>query len=42
MMIYRTKHLAAMEAQSDEKVIRVEGGYMIVPIWEYKQWKRGR
>ena len=42
MMIYRTKHLAMMEAQSDEKVIRVDGGYMIVPVREYKKWKRGR
>lgn len=40
MMIYRTKYLARLEAASDEVVIKVEGGYMIMSAYEYRVWKR--
>ena len=40
MMIYRTRYLAKKEAKSDEVVVKVEGGYMIMSVWEYKVWKR--
>ena len=42
MMIYRSKYMAMEAALSDEVVVKVEGGYMIVPVWEYKTWKRQR
>lgn len=42
MMIYRTKYLAQKVAMSDEVVVKVEGGYMIMSVYEYKTWKRQR
>lgn len=42
MMIYRTKWLALEAASSDEVVVKVEGGYMIMSAYEYKVWKRQR
>lgn len=39
MMIYRTKYLARKAARSDEVVVKVEGGYMIMSAWEYHVWK---
>ena len=40
MMIYRTKFLAQRVAMSDEVVVKVEGGYMIVSAYEYREWKQ--
>lgn len=40
MMVYRTKHLAMEAASSDEVVVKVEDGWMIMSVWEYKVWKR--
>lgn len=40
MMIYRTRYLAQRVARSDEKVIKVEGGYMIISYHDWKVWKR--
>lgn len=40
MMLYRTKHLALEAALSDEAVVRVEEGWMIIPRKHYKKWKR--
>ena len=39
MMIYRTRYLAKLEAASDEVVVKVEGGYMIMSMHEYRIWK---
>ena len=40
MMIYRTRYLAKKAAASDEVVVKVEGGYMLISTYEYKVWKR--
>ena len=40
MMIYRTRYLAKKAAASDEVVVKVEGGYMLMSAWEYRVWKR--
>jgi hypothetical protein len=40
MMIYRTRYLARKEAKSDEVVVKVEGGYMIMSLYQYRIWKR--
>lgn len=39
MMVYRTKYLALIRANSDETVVRVEDGYMIVPRGKHRKWK---
>lgn len=39
MMIYSTKYAARKVARSDEVVVKVEGGYMIMSAYEYKVWK---
>ena len=40
MIVYRTKHAALEAALSDEVVVRVEIGWMIIPRKRYKRWKR--
>lgn len=40
MMVYRTKFLAMEAALSDEFVVRVEDGWMIISKKHYKKWKR--
>ena len=40
MMIYRTKYLARKKELSDEVVVKVEGGYMIMSVIDWKRWKR--
>lgn len=40
MKVYRTKYLAMLEAQADEQVVKVEGGFMLISRMEMKRMKR--
>jgi len=31
--IYPTKHLAQLDKHNDEKIIKVEDGYILVSVW---------
>lgn len=39
MMIYRTRYLARKAAKSDEVVVKVCGGFMLMEARAYRIWK---
>ena len=40
MIVYANKYLAMQDALSDEIVVKVEGGYMLISRMEIKRMKR--
>lgn len=39
MKIYETRYKAKKEANSDERIVKVDGGYIIMSPSEYSVWK---
>lgn len=39
MIIYNTRYQAKKNATSEEKVVKVDGGYTIMSYDEYRRWK---
>ena len=39
MTIYKTRYQANKDKQSDQKIIKVDGGYMLISIANYNVWK---
>ena len=40
MMIYKTRYQARKHAMGDEVIVKVNGGYQIMGIHEYHQWRK--
>lgn len=40
MSIYKTRYLAEQNRHGGERVVRVEGGYIVMSARQYQIWKR--
>jgi len=38
--VYPTRHLATLDKHPEEKIIKVEGGYVLVSDWHYEKLVR--
>ena len=39
MTIYKTRYQANKDKQLDQKIIKVDGGYMLIRVSDYNIWK---